>query len=209
MPIELPGATACATCRSRPDLCDLSAATISSSMSRSLSVPLDLVGPRPHALRPAPARRRRNPAAVDTAGISVAVAALSRGADLRLLDRHRRRLSLDRAECRLQPRHDGGPGLHRAGRADLRQMAAVAGASAPACSSACSMPSRSACRACASPVIGEVPVQLIQALALCSDRVAAGRLHRQCRRAQGDRRALCERALRCADEDMIARWRAS
>ena len=55
------------------------------------------------------------------------LAALPRGPDLRPADRDRRHLSVDRAERRVQPRHDRGPGLHRAGRDDLRQMAAAAG----------------------------------------------------------------------------------
>ena len=45
-----------------------------------------------------------NPAAVDTAGISVPGPALSRGADLRRALRLRRRLSLDRAVGRLRAR---------------------------------------------------------------------------------------------------------
>ena len=51
-----------------------------------------------------------------------------RAADLRRHSlRLRRRLSVDRPVGRLHPRHDGRQGLHRARRADLRQMAAGAG----------------------------------------------------------------------------------
>ena len=68
-----------------------------------------------------------NPAAVDTAGISVTWLRY-RARDLhRHPHRHRRRLSVDGAECRLREGHDRRQGLYRARRADLRQVEAGAG----------------------------------------------------------------------------------
>ena len=78
--------------------------------------------------------------------------------------RRRRGLSVDRPERRLHPRHDRGQGLSGAGRPDLRQVAAGAGAAAPACCSPSPTRCRPGSRACRCPCVGVVPVQLIQAL---------------------------------------------
>ena len=94
-----------------------SPATTSWSMSRSLVGAAHLVGDLrapASACGCAPSariRRRSTPPASRWPGCAIArccCAACSA--------RHRRRLSVDRPERRLQPRHDGGPGLHRAGR---------------------------------------------------------------------------------------------
>ena len=68
-----------------------------------------------------------NPAAVDTAGISVDLAALSRRHHHRYPDRHGRRLSVGRPERRLREGHDRRQGLHRSRCADLRQVETRAG----------------------------------------------------------------------------------
>ena len=68
-----------------------------------------------------------NPAAVDTAGISVDLDALSRADGHRVPVRRRRHLSLGGPQRILRTRHDGGQGLPGAGSADLREMAAGAG----------------------------------------------------------------------------------
>ena len=86
-----------------------------------------LVGALPHPLRPAPARRRREPGRGRYRRHLGRVAALPRADHRRRPVRHRRRLSLDRPERRLRPRHDAGKGYHRARRADLRQVAAGPG----------------------------------------------------------------------------------
>ena len=74
-------------------------------------------------------------------------------------------------------------------------MAALAGAVAPACSSASSMPSPSACRACRSPGIGEVPVQLIQALPYILTVILLAGFVGKAMPPQGRRHALCQGAL--------------
>ena len=116
-----------------------------------------------------------NPAAVDTAGVSVRVAALPRRHRLRRAVRARRRVSLDRAIGRLQPRHDGRQGLHRARRPHLRQMAALAGARRLL---PLRLPGRrrhpdAGRRRC--PVVGQVPVQFMQALPYVLDRRSCSR----------------------------------
>ena len=69
------------------------------------------------------------------------------------------------AERLVRAQHDRRPRLHGAGRTDLRQLAAGAGAARPACCSASSTPRRSACRASSLPGSwARVPVQAIQAL---------------------------------------------
>ncbi len=112
-----------------------------------LAVPLHLVADRAHALRAAAARGRRGAAGRRCGRHLGRLAALPRGAAVRPVRRPGRRLSLDRPERRLQPRHDGGAGLHRAGRHHLRATGGRSRRSAPACCSACSTPSPSACRA--------------------------------------------------------------
>ena len=69
-----------------------------------------------------------NPAAVDTAGISVRGAALQRGRHLRRAGRPLRRLSRDRPGRLFPAAHERRQGLHRARGAGVREMAAVAGA---------------------------------------------------------------------------------
>ena len=76
------------------------------SMRRCSTVPHRALGGDEHALRPAPARGRRGAARGRHGGHLGRLAALSRGADLRADDRHRRHVSVDRAERRVQPRHD-------------------------------------------------------------------------------------------------------
>ena len=68
-----------------------------------------------------------NPSAVDTAGISVDADALQGAAGDRPALRHRRHLSVDRAQRLVHPRHDRRQGLPGARRADFRQVAAGAG----------------------------------------------------------------------------------
>ena len=117
-----------------------------------LAVPFTDLGDLPHALRPAPARRRREPGRRRYGRHLGHRAPLQRRDDRRPPLRHRRHLSGARAIGRLRPRHDGGAGLHRARRADLRQLAALARCSAPASCSGSSMRPRSACRACSCPI---------------------------------------------------------
>ena len=88
----------------------------------------DLVGALPHPLRAAAARGRREPGRGRHRRRLGGAAALRGGADRRAALRPRRGLSLDRAVGGLRARHDRRQGLHRARGADLRQVAAVAGA---------------------------------------------------------------------------------
>ena len=85
------------------------------------------LGGLPHPLRPAPARRGREPGR-GRHGRHLGRRHALPGADgHRRAVRHRRRLPVDRAERRLHPRHDRGQGLPGARRPDLRQVAAGAG----------------------------------------------------------------------------------
>ena len=104
-----------------------------------------------------------NPAAVDTAGISVGACATGRYGH-RGAVRHRRRLPVDRAERRLHPRHDGGQGLSGARRPDLRQVAPGAGAALACLLFAFTDALQARLQGVPLPGIGPVPVQLIQAL---------------------------------------------
>ena len=136
-----------------------------------------------------------NPAAVDTAGISVAWLRYRAVICAGVLCRHRRRLSVDRAERRLRQGHDGRQGLHRARRADLRQVEAGAGACSPACCSASSMPPSIRLQGMPLPVIGKVPVQFIQALPYILTVILLAGFIGKADPAQGRRRALCEGTL--------------
>ena len=163
-----------------PLYANCSAATTSSSMracSPCRVVPLGRLSARASAC--GCARSARTRLAVDTAGISVAWLRYRAVMICGLLSGIAGTYLVDRAECRFQPRHDRGPGLHRARRADLRQMAARARCSAPACCSACSTRSRSACRACASAAHRRSAGAGHPGAALCADRGAARGLHRQ------------------------------
>ena len=128
-PIDLPGAGAHPRRPDpRPALCRRSFRATPARLCRLPRRAVHRVGALPHALRPAAARRRRKPRGCGYGRHLGDLAALSRRHDRRHLLRAGRDLSVDCAVRRLPPRHDGGQGLHRAGRADLRQLAAVAGA---------------------------------------------------------------------------------
>ena len=66
-----------------------------------------------------------HPRAADTVGISVYKTRYAAVVLSGMLVRARRRVPLDRLRALVQPEHDGGPRLHRARRAHLRQVAAV------------------------------------------------------------------------------------
>ena len=150
-----------------------------------------------------------NPAAVDTAGISVTCAPLPRRDHRRHPLRLRRRLSLARAIGRLRPRHDGGAGLHRARRADLRQLAAVARCSAPASCSVSSSAIAIRLQGVVLPGIGQVPVQFIQALPYILTVILLAGFIGKSIAAERRRRALREGAVMADSAELFEAARAA
>ena len=102
--------------------------------------------PVPHAARPAPARGRRAPARGRDGRHLGAPHALHRGDRVGVLAAHGRRLPVDRLRRLVQPGHDRGARVHRAGRGHLRQVAARAARSARRCCSASPARWPSGCR---------------------------------------------------------------
>ena len=136
-----------------------------------------------------------NPAAVDTAGISVAWlryrAVIITGVLCGIAGAY---LSIAQYR-RLHARHDRGQGLHRAGRADLRQVAALAGAvrlpavRLPRCAVGIRL------QGVVLPAIGQVPVQFIQALPYILTVILLAGFVGKAIPPEGRRHALCQGAL--------------
>ena len=144
-----------------------------------------------------------NPSAVDTAGISVTGHALPGAGRDRPAVRHRRHLSVDRPQRVLHPRHDRGQGLSGAGGADLRQMAPAAGAAR--LFSVC-FHRRGADPPAGHPTSADRhgPDPGDPGPALPRDRPPARRLRRPRHSAQGDRRPLCQGAMKpMTDKELI------
>ncbi len=105
-----------------------------------------LAVPVPDAARAAPALRRGEPARRGHGGHLADPRPLPRGHRLRRVRGARRRVPLDRLRPLVQREHDGGQGLHRPGRGDLRQVEARAARSPRRCCSASAARSRSGSR---------------------------------------------------------------
>ena len=106
-----------------------------------------LVRAVPHALRPAPARGRRESRGGRRRGHQRGDDPLQRRAVVGRARGDRRRVPVDRPVVALYAQHDVGARVHRAGGAHLRQMAARADACSRACSSGSPKPLPSRCRA--------------------------------------------------------------